>query len=300
MKLTLALASPLAVPAAALLFLPSLAAQDGHNHSGVTSRPQKADKDKIQMDSLSRQTLDRWEKMEYHLGRAGVKTISFTIKVDAKSPLGDAKATGKYTWDGKKGKLVWDNVAFGDMLATRGWSRETLDRLVIGDSHRRGLAGTKLTAKKTDAGEIVISVDGKTKRNLKAFHYDKLGVATKFSMVVSDPMAGEVDAMIRLKYDKIAGKYVLKGWSFDMDLPMSAFHGSVTVTNKMIGRFHVYGTVVEKMTMGDQPFGTSTLTFADYKINGGVVEKTTEKATSKPSSKPTSKPSKSGKKGKPK
>lgn len=265
-----------------------------------TSRPTKNKKSThdIKMDALSRATLDRWEAMEYHLGRAGVKTVSFTVKVSAKSPLGDAEATGKYTFNGKKGSLKWDNAGLGDMLTTRGWSQETFDRMFIADSHRAGLKGTELTAKKKGDATI-ITVGGKTKGGYKEFHYDKDGVGRKFTIQVSDATVGDVDAIIAVKYEKIGGKHVRMGWSFDLDTPMGAFHGDVSIKNKKVGKFHLYGTVVEKQTMGEQSVGSTTLTFSDYKINGSITEAKKAGATSKPTgSKPTSKPA--VKKGPPK
>jgi hypothetical protein len=260
-----------------------------------TSRPSKIKKSphNIKMDALSRATLDRWESMEYHLGRAGVKIISFTVKVETMSMFGDATATGKYTFNGKKGSLKWDNAALGDMLATRGWSRDTFDRMFIPDSHRRELANTELTAEKK-GDTTVVRIKGETKAGYKSFHYDKLGVGKKFTMVIKNPEMGDLDAVVAVRYDKIGNKYVRSGWSIDLDMPMGAFRGTVKIKNKRVGKYHVYGTVTEQQTMGEQSIGNTTLTFTDYKINGAITEpkkpETTPKATSKPTSKPTPKP----------
>jgi hypothetical protein len=259
-----------------------------------TNRQAKEKKNKhdVKMDALSRATLERWEKMEYHLGRAGVRSVSFTVKVDSKNPLGDAEATGKYTFNGKKSTLKWSNAAQGDMLAQRGWSPESFDRLFIPDSHLRALKGAKLTARKK-GDNTIIEVEGETKSGYKNFQYDKAGVGRKFTFQVSNPAIGDTDAIVAVKYRKIRGKHVRTGWSLVLKTPMGVFRGVVTIENKKVGKYHVYGTVVEKQTMGDQPFGSTTLTFSEYKINGAITEPKKPGATSKPTGKkPASKPGK--------
>ena len=123
----------------------------------------------------SEATLDRWEAMEYHAGRTGIKTVGFTVKVSSKSPLGEAEATGQYRFDGKKSTLKWDNAGLGNMLASRGWSRLTFDRLFIGDSHRRALQNTELSAKKNPDGSATLTVKGKTQGGYKSFPEHMIG-----------------------------------------------------------------------------------------------------------------------------
>lgn len=271
-----------------------------------TSRPTQTPENphKIEMDALSRATIDRWEAMEYHLGRAGVKTISFTVKVVAKSMLGDADATGQYTFDGKKGTLKWDNAALGGMLATRGWSQDTFDRMFIPDSHLRELAKTTLTARKQDGGTTIL-VEGETKGGYKSFHYDADGIARKFTMLVEESTMGELDALVEMTYVKIGRKRVRAGWTVRLEMPMGVFRGTVKIKNKKVGKYHLYDAVTEQQALGEQSIGSTTLTFFDYKINGGITEPkkavTTAKPTDQPgekaASQPTSKPAEKAQKG---
>ncbi len=251
-----------------------------------TGRPTK-DKHDIKMDALSRTTLDRWEAMEYHPGRAGLKTVSFTIKVVSKSLLGEAEATGEYTFTDKKSSLKWDNPALGDMLAMRGWSKQTFDRMFVGDSRRQAIKNTELSAKKSEDGSTTLTVKGKTQGGYKSFTFNRDGIATKFTIMVSDPATGEVDATIRVTYDKIGKKFVRNGWSYDMDLAMGAFRAKVTVTSRKIGKHHVYGRVIEKVIMDGENVSTSVLTFSNYKINGA---KGRAKPKPGPNSQPAQKP----------
>lgn len=271
----------------AACLLTALAAQVPAQRSKPTSRP-TLDRHGVKMDPLSRATLDRWETMEYHPGRSGLKTVSFTVLVESKGPLGEAKATGKYNFTGKKSTLTWDNPGLGNMLADRGWSKQTFNRLFIGDSHRRSLEKTELTAKKNADGTTTLHVKGETPGGYKSFTYGKDGVQRGFTVGVSDPMAGGVDATIRVEHEKIGKKYVRKGWSYDLSLPTGAVHGEVSVTNLRFGKHRVYGKVVEKLRMAGAEFGTNVLTFSDYKING-VGGSTTSKPKAAPTSRPAPK-----------
>ena len=98
------------------------------------------------------------------------------MQVEAKSLLGEAKATGQYKLSGGKSTLKWDNPALGNMLATRGWSKQTFDRLFLGDSHRQAIKNTELTAEKHADGSTTLTVKGKTQGGYKSFRYDKGGV----------------------------------------------------------------------------------------------------------------------------
>lgn len=262
----------------------------------TSTKTLRKDKHGVTMDDLSRATLERWEKMEYHAGRTGLQTVSFTIRAESEGPLGKAKAEGKYSFTEKKTSLKWDNADLGRMLEQRGFNTRMFARL-FRDSHRASLKDTTLAAEKHADGSTTIRVEGKTDGGYKSFHYDPDGVATHFTVAVDSPLAGGKAATIRLRYEKKRRFYVRTGWSYELETKAGKLVGDVAVENTRIGKHYVYSKVVESLKLADKGMGKSVLTFLDYKVNGvsggpRSPPKDAKKAapTSKPPA-PTSRPS---------
>lgn len=223
------------------------------------------------MDALSRATLKRWEALEYHLGRTGVEKVSFKVKIAANSALGEATATGTYGFNGKAGTLKWDKPEYRRMFLERGWSAATFDRLFVADFHRRALAKTKLTARKTATG-VSIEVQGKHPVQFRSFHYNADGIAVRAELGLPAPTAKK-GATILLQHRKF-GRFQLRT-GFTSKLPTETgdtLTARVDYTYKAVGKYQVYAKVTETLHLGKEKVGAHVLTFTDYKINGKLIE----------------------------
>ena len=268
---------PRALLTTLLLLAPFAAAQ------GAKPKP----KPKPEMDELSRETWDRFEKLEYHLGRVGVDKVDFKVDVDSKSPLGAAKATGTYKFQNGKGALSWSDARLGPMLAERGWSAQTLDLLFVPDGERRLLSGCKLTAEKR--GDVtVISVEGDSGPGFRELHFDARGLVTR--VVVAGRSEGDKDAVVTLHWQELGRRYLRTSWSMQVETKEGAMRGEMKITHKQVGRFHVFDAVEETLTLGETDLGTQRLSFHGYLINGKIKEEKTGEPEGAPGSKPAPRP----------
>ncbi|MCA8958629.1 MAG: hypothetical protein KDC87_21310, partial [Planctomycetes bacterium] len=173
------------------------------------SKPGPSDVHGIRMDALSRKTLDRWQKLEYHLGRAGIDKLSMTIHFENDGSLGKHKVDGTYKFDGDKSTLAWKDTKMTGMLAERGLTVQMFERWIKPEGIRPELKDTKLTATPVDGG-VKIAVDGKTTAGYRAFTFGADGVARSITLCGDE---GEPESTIDLTYERVGTRHRASGWT---------------------------------------------------------------------------------------
>jgi hypothetical protein len=233
---------------------------------------EKKEKPKVpEMDDLSRKTLETYRKIVYHPGLAGVKKASFTIKVKIDSPMGAQQTKGTYKWDGKKGSLEWDNAGMSAMLGQRGIDKEEFDGDFDVDAHLTTLAGAKLTAKQKDDGKILVTVEGKTKANIKSFLFAKIGLVEQMVVSADTGMGTKQDLTMHFVYRKEGDKHLETGQSFEIEMGgMGKMSVKREKTYEKVSGFWLRKKVVSQTKMGERAMGGMTLELTEWKLNDDV------------------------------
>lgn len=257
--------SPIAVstPTAllALVLAPLLAAQGKPDFSA---------------DEASRKLLREWRGMEYHLGRAGVKRVSYTIHATLKTgPMArPQQATGKYLWGGNNktlaGKLTWSNAALGRRLDQCGWGVEQLDMMLISDYLERWLDKCELHAASMPT-HTRVTIQGHA-TGLKGLKFDKDGVLEGMIMEVAAPRGGRIAIDCHIGYHRDGEKFHVDSFTYVARMPNGdTYHTVSRLSYKKLKGFHILDRVEETSTLAGQTVETLTLLFTDQRINDQVA-----------------------------
>lgn len=227
-------------------------------------------------DDASRKLLRKWQQMEYHLGRAGVKRLSYTIHATCKpgpaAPL--QHATGHYLWGGTRnapaGKLTWNNRALGDLLAQGGWGVEQLDMTLIPDYLERWLDKCGLRAAPMPT-HTRVTIQGHP-TGLKGLKFDKDGVLEGMIMEVAAPRGGRIAIDCHIGYHKDGNKFHVEAFTYIARMPNGdTYHTVCKLGYKKVKGFHVIDRVEETSTLAGRTVGNTTLLFTEHKINDQVA-----------------------------
>lgn len=235
------------------------------------------EKPDIKADEASRKLLRDWRQMEYHLGRAGVNRLSYTVHATLK--LGTTsrpqQATGSYLWDGNDrqtlaGKLTWSNAALGRLLAQGGWGVEQLDMMLIPDYLERWLDKCELHVAPMQ-NNIQVKIQGHP-TGLKALEFDKDGVLEGMIMEVSAPRGGRIAIDCHLGYHRDGDKFHVEGFTYIAKMPNGdTYHTVARLTYKKVKGFHVIDKVEETSTLAGKTVEMMTLLFSNHRINDQVA-----------------------------
>lgn len=244
-----------------VFLLPAVCAQE----EAKKEQPKKGP----QLDEVSKKLLSNWDKSIYHLGRLGVKKASCKVKFTMSQMGQEMGANFTYTWDGQKGKLEWDNPQMGAMVG-RGGFQERFDGEFKNEPFEKQLGTAKCTAKATESGGHVVTVEGKTKSGVKSFTFDKDGVLTQLVMEIQGQMGGMQKMTMKLTYTVVDGKYLVSGQTGEMEGGMGKMGLDIKFTYTQVGGFHVKLKQVTNVSMGGAPMGAHTMLFSDWKLNEDV------------------------------
>jgi hypothetical protein len=245
----------------ALFLLPAVYAQEGMEEKKEAPKGP-------QLDEMSKKLLGNWEKSTYHLGRLGVKKASCKAKFTMNQMGQEMGSNLTYKWDGKSGKMEWDNPQMGAMFAQGGF-QERFDADFKNESFETQLGTAKCTAQATETGHVV-TVDGKTKSGAKSFTFDKDGVLTQLVMEIPGRMGGTQKLSMKLAYTKVAGKYLVTSQTGEMDSGMGMMGLVIKFTYAEVGGYQVKQKQVTNVSMGGNPMGSHILEFSDWKFNEAV------------------------------
>ncbi|MHC4470979.1 MAG: hypothetical protein ACYTDY_09485 [Planctomycetota bacterium] len=246
--------------------------KEGEKKEDEKKEDEKKEKPKApEMDDLSRKTLETYRKIAYHPGLAGVKKASFAIEVKIDSPMGAQQTKGTYKWDGQKGSLEWDDAGMGAMLGQRGIDKEQFDSDFDENAHLTMLAGAKLTAKQKDDGKILVTVEGKTKANIKSFLFGKNGLVEQLVVSADTGMGTKQDLTMHFAYRKEGDKHLETGQSFELEMGgMGKMSVKREKTYEKVSGFWLLKKIVSQTKMGEQAMGGMTLELTEWKLNDDV------------------------------
>ncbi|MHC4548731.1 MAG: hypothetical protein ACYTEZ_08120 [Planctomycetota bacterium] len=217
-----------------------------------------------EMDELSRELLEAWEKKEYRLARAGVKKCSFDIQAKFKGMTGAMESRGDYRWDGKKRRLRWERPVVGNQLAMQGWTEESFDADLVPDYWRTELRKCKLTARK-EKDHTVVTVDGQNKPAWKQFVFDPKGTLARLVIDGRTPQ-GKIRKEIKFTWKKVGAHYLATEWTFDLRIAMSWLKGTAKVTYGKVGAYHVMTRYEETITRKGKPWSSVVLEFTGHRL----------------------------------
>jgi hypothetical protein len=224
------------------------------------------------MDETSKKVIEGWEKKVNCPGRAGVKKVSFSVNVKF-SDSTDKKyqTSGAFKWthdeNGQKTAAGWKDKGLGDVLVDLGWPVKAFVEYFDPDSFKRELSGTKLTGK-VDGERTIISINGKTECDLKAFIFNKDGILTE--TVTETPTADGKPIEGRFKFSgKMEGDtYLETGWAYTYaDPKQGTFESTVTIKLDKTSGYYLWTNIEEKMVRDGKPFGNVAMEFTGYKVN---------------------------------
>ncbi len=227
----------------------------------------------VVMDETTRTLWKAFLTKSYNLARAGVRKASFKVKVRLTVAVLDKSVEGTafYRFDGKKGKLTWDVPELGAALARQGFSAERLDFEFREDAWAGRLAGCRLVAENREDGTTKVVVKGEQKEGIRAFVFDREGRISKMIMGFDPGTGVKRDLPVRLSYAVLDGKYALRSFRFEIDLPgRGRFTEVSTVTYTKVGAYHVRAKLVSVETLAGKPLQEKVFEFSDWKFNDDV------------------------------
>ncbi len=226
---------------------------------------------KGEMDEISKSALETYMKVSYSAGVAGVKKASAACAGSMEGMMGKVEAKGSYAWDGKKGKLNWNNPMLAQTFQQQGFDASTIDGIFESDSWGDHVKGLKLVGTKTPTG-VDIAVTGKSEMGLKSMQFNGDGVLTKIAATQDAPGMGTINFEVTFTYEKKGDKHRPTGWVTHVDLgPQGKVVDTATITWTTVGAYDVFAKVVSSATMGGQSVGTKTMALSDWKFNDDVT-----------------------------
>jgi len=230
----------------------------------------------VELDDGAKQTLEKWEKLSYHLGREGITKAQCAIKATLVNPSfpKPVSGTATYKWDvankDQQAALAWDSEAIGALLRTHGWSAQSLSDGYDPEYLRRSLAGAKLTAK-VDGERTILNVEGESASSYREIGFNKAGVLDAITLELPGREGAKLISRIQFTYEQQDGKYLCTEQKSVIDLPgQGAIETLMRFTHGKAGNYHVCVKAGMQAKLGDRPLGHSELEFSEHKFNADV------------------------------
>ncbi len=225
---------------------------------------------KGKIDEISQAALDAWNKMAYSAGALGAKRASAACVGAAEGMMGKLDAKGTYVWDGKKGKLAWNNAMLAQAFQMQGLDAGTIDGIFESKGFEDELKGVTLTGTKTESG-VEVAVTGVSDKGVQGLRFNAEGHLTTVKAAQEAPGMGKMQFEVVFSYEKKGDKQRMTGWVVNVDLgPQGKVVDTTTITWTTVGAYDVYAKIVSTATMGGQSAGTKTMVLSDWKFNDDV------------------------------
>jgi len=225
----------------------------------------------VELDMTSRMVFDEWFKKEYHIGRLGAKTVAFNIRALVAQDSEPYTLKGSYVWDGRVGRLVWEQPLKAKPIERAGLGVATFNMWMSPEGVKHLFHGCKLTTTRdtsTSPPGFMITAQGPSKGNVRTLRFNPEGVLIGMGREIS-LLRDKVPVTIRFMYESADDRWLLK------EVRSEAVYGSRksrTTTrfwHKKIDGLHVI-VRLEQVTKGavDGRPGRFILDLTEYRING--------------------------------